>query len=619
MKETQFIAQNKQKWAKYEKVLNADSKDPEVLSNLFIETTDDLSYSRTFYPNRSVRVYLNGIAQKIFYSIYKNKKGRFGRFLSFWSTEVPQILYESRKELLLSLMIFVAAVAIGVLSTFMDIEFPRVILGDAYVEQTLENIERGRPMSIYQSSAGDEMFFKIGFNNLKVALLVFVVGLLFGTGTIYLLLYNGIMVGAFQTFFIRQGIFWDSILTIWVHGAIEISAIVIAGGAGLVLGKGIAFPNTYSRLQSLQLATRRGILIMATITPLIILAAFIESYITRFTDAPYAIRAFIIIASFVLIAAYFIFYPILKARRGFTSFLRDANLPAIKPETLEINKIKTSAELFSDTFIVYRQKMKVFLYSALVIAGIYTTLVMTFGYKFRLERSNFLIDGIEKVFINMGQFLFPNDTFDILWIANLFGFTSVCFVAGWQLRKTAYPAEKTTFMFFIKAILISFIGALILNFSLYANEGLLFLGGIFAFPILFLWKSATITDKDNIFNSFGKTFSLGFGNYGTLLGVSLIMMLMIFLFLFLATAPILALFYNIFSTFIPMSQSLMLAAQESFYVFSNAFVLFASLPLLYIALGLAYFSFKETQEANDLLKQVKKVGVQRTSYGMAKE
>ncbi len=619
MKETQFIAQNKQKWAKYEKVLNSDSKDPEILSNLFIETTDDLSYSRTFYPNRSVRVYLNGIAQKIFYSIYKNRKGRMGRFFSFWTQQVPQIIYESRKELLLSLMVFLGAVAIGVLSTLMDEDFPRVILGDAYIERTFENIERGTPMSVYQDAGGDEMFFKIGLNNLKVAMLTFVVGLLFGTGTIYLLLYNGIMVGAFQTFFIRQGIFWDSILTIWVHGAIEISAIIIAGGAGLVLGKGLAFPHTYSRLQSLQLATRRGILIMATITPLIILAAFIESYITRFTDAPYAVRATIILASFGFIGAYFILYPMWKARRGFISFLRDANLPAIKPEVLEINKIKNSPEIFSDTFIVYRRYMKFFGATAAFIAGIYTTVVVTVGYRFKLETSNFLIDGLEKVFVNFEQFLSPNETLDVLWLMNWFGFTVVSFVAGYFLRKTAYPDDKISFAFLSKAALVAILGALVLNLGSTIYPGLLFLLAIFAFPMLFFWQGASIPDRNNLFSTFAKTLSLGLGNYGTLLGTYLIMVLMVFLFLFLTTAPLLALFYSALSTFIPMSRDLMRTSQETFYIFSNAFVLFASIPLIYLSLGLAYFSFKETNEANDLMKQVDNVGVQRTSYGMLSE
>ena len=74
MRETDFINQNKNKWAELEELLHEDVKDPDKLSSLFVQVTDDLSYSRTFYPNRSVRVYLNNIAQQVFYRIYKNKK-----------------------------------------------------------------------------------------------------------------------------------------------------------------------------------------------------------------------------------------------------------------------------------------------------------------------------------------------------------------------------------------------------------------------------------------------------------------------------------------------------------------------------------------------------------------
>ena len=70
MRETSFIKQNKEKWKEFEQDLDKENVDPDKMSDLFIQITDDLSYSRTFYPNRSVRVYLNNIAQQIFYSIY---------------------------------------------------------------------------------------------------------------------------------------------------------------------------------------------------------------------------------------------------------------------------------------------------------------------------------------------------------------------------------------------------------------------------------------------------------------------------------------------------------------------------------------------------------------------
>ena len=71
MRETKFIDENKEKWQAFESALNNKNKNPEQLNEIFVQITDDLSHSRTFYPNRSVRVYLNGLAQRIFFLIYK--------------------------------------------------------------------------------------------------------------------------------------------------------------------------------------------------------------------------------------------------------------------------------------------------------------------------------------------------------------------------------------------------------------------------------------------------------------------------------------------------------------------------------------------------------------------
>src|SRR5690242_15641798 len=139
MRETDFIAQNKDKWTQLEDLLGKEKKDPDQLSNLFIQVTDDLSYSRTFYPNRSVRLYLNNVAQFLFYRIYRNRKVIRKQFVYFWKEELPQLIFLSRKELTFALIVFLIAALIGVVSSANDAHFPRVILGDEYVNKTIEN------------------------------------------------------------------------------------------------------------------------------------------------------------------------------------------------------------------------------------------------------------------------------------------------------------------------------------------------------------------------------------------------------------------------------------------------------------------------------------------------
>ena len=143
-----------------------------------------------------------------------------------------------------------------------------------------------------------------------------------------------------------------------MHGALEIPCIIIASAAGLTMGGGLVFPKTLTRMQSLQISARRGLLIMITIAPLILLAAFIESFITRYTDASYVIRGIVIVGSFAFIINYYIIYPYLKAKKGFSSFIGATKLPPLQESGLRYDQIKNSAQVFSDAFIFYRQHLK---------------------------------------------------------------------------------------------------------------------------------------------------------------------------------------------------------------------------------------------------------------------
>jgi uncharacterized membrane protein SpoIIM required for sporulation len=159
-----------------------------------------------------------------------------------------------------------------------------------------------------------DMFLGITVNNIRAAFAAFTLGVVFGLGSFYVLFSNGIMLGAFQYFFYQKGLFLDSVLTIWIHGALEISAIIIAGGAGILIGSGIIFPGTYTRLQSFMNSVKRGIRIIIGIVPMFIVAGFLEGFVTRHTEMHAGIRAGIIITSFLFVIWYFIVYPLRVSR-----------------------------------------------------------------------------------------------------------------------------------------------------------------------------------------------------------------------------------------------------------------------------------------------------------------
>lgn len=310
MKEIVFLNNNADKWKKFENLLNASSKtSPDEIADLFIEVTDDLAYARTFYTRSKTTSYLNSLALKAYRTIYKNKKESYMRIFTFWKEELPLVYRETRKYILYSLAIFLLSVAIGVVSTANDIDFVRIILGDEYVDMTLRNIENKDPMAVYKSMQETDMFVMISLNNIYVSFLAFVYGIFVSIGTAYVLLMNGIMLGSFQYFFYEYGVLKESVLTIWIHGTLEIWAIVVAGGAGITLGNSILFPGTYSRIVSFREAVRKGLKMAIGLVPIFVVAAFLEGFVTRHTEFPDILRLSVILVSLTFIVWYFFIYP----------------------------------------------------------------------------------------------------------------------------------------------------------------------------------------------------------------------------------------------------------------------------------------------------------------------
>ncbi len=316
MKEALFIKINKKDWVEIEKKLRADRPAPDLLTEYFVRLTDDLSFVKTNFPNSNTHIYLNELASKVYQLIYKNKREPSNRFVRFWKYEFPQVMYESRKELLYSFIIFGVSVLIGVFSSYMNEDFVRLILGDAYVNMTLENIENEDPMAVYKDANKMNMLLGITINNIFVSFRVFAYGLLFSVGTAFVLVRNGIMLGSFQYFFHSKGLLLTSALTIWIHGAIEISSIVVAGAAGLVIGNSFMFPGTYTRLESFRRGAKRGLKIVIGLVPLFIVAGFLESYVTRLTELPDFVKILIIATTFSGVVYYCVFCPIQLVRNG---------------------------------------------------------------------------------------------------------------------------------------------------------------------------------------------------------------------------------------------------------------------------------------------------------------
>lgn len=311
MKEIVFLNKNAKRWKEYNNLLDYPDKiSSDKLANIYIELTDDLAYAQTYYPESETEQFLNNLTVKSYRFIYQTKKEKSGRILKFWKYDFPLEIYKTRKYLLYSFIIFLISSVLGAVSAASDSEFVELILGSGYVYQTKQNIAEGNPMGVYQTMGSLFMFLIIVVNNLWVATLEMLLGVFTAFGTAFILIRNGVMLGSFQYFFYEYNVFYESVITIWIHGTIEILSIIVAGAAGFVLGTKMMFPGTYSRTAAFIEGGKTGARIILGLTPFIIVAAILESWVTRHVEWHDSVQIAIIVSSLVLMVWYFVFYPV---------------------------------------------------------------------------------------------------------------------------------------------------------------------------------------------------------------------------------------------------------------------------------------------------------------------
>ena len=281
MKEITFLRKNHQKWQEVELfVEQGSSKDPDKLADLFVELTDDLSYARTFFPNSKTAEYLNDLAVKVHQEIYKNKREGLQKYVRFWNLELPLLFWKHRSEMVITLAILVIGFFIAVISQSNDGSFADLILSPGYVDMTVSNIENGDPVGVYKTGNSTIDFLGIATNNIRVSYICFAFGILVSLGAAYMIFSNAVMIGSFFFLFYAHGADSEWWSFVWLHGTLEIWSIVIGGAAGLVFGNGFLFPKSYSRGESFRRGARDGLRMVVGVTPLLLVAGFIEGFVT---------------------------------------------------------------------------------------------------------------------------------------------------------------------------------------------------------------------------------------------------------------------------------------------------------------------------------------------------
>lgn len=634
MKETKFIAQNQEKWSRFEKEQDNKNADPEELGDLYAEITNDLSYARSFYPKRTVRVYLNYLATKVHKQIFKQKPVLFKRYIQNWTIDIPLAIYKARKNLLFALSLFLLWAFLGAFLTHFNPDFAKVIMGSGYISETENNIAMGNPMGIYGTMPQGSMFVYITMNNIKVAILCFVMGALFSIGTHIIMFNNAIMLGVFQYFMKLKGILLTSFLAIWIHGAFEISAIVIASGAGFTIGHGLIFPGSYTRLQSLQISAMSGIRIMASLIPVFILAGFLESFVTRhYMILPSWSKWFIILFSFALMAWYYIFLPQKVARKYPEKLNERPDVKPLKTEKFEINAIKKTGQILREMFLLYRSNFREFIKPILQIALPMILIIVVFQNWRHQDNLNvgYNYDWIAQLSILFGNYhavtfkSYIDILISFLWVVPFTViFSAVAYTFYNQLAKYSFNG----FISYLRkkglsigaAVLVFMI--LLIHLPLWAMYLLIFVA-----PFLFQFLGNAMDDKDKF--SLNKAFLLGKKEWSNTFVIALVLVVMVisfaqpFAFVFSYQDyngnPVVPDLLDLLTGFI---ERVLNTETANYVLITNlirqiVYLIFIILitPLLVYAFSLIYHSAKEKEDAVGLNEAFKSFGNKNKSNG----
>ena len=312
MREALFIKKNRERWLKNQA---QSPDDADEMATGFTQLVDDLAYAKTFYPSSKVTQFINSEASKIYLNIYKNRKEESNRLLTFWKYDLPLTIRKHHGTILFSLVVFLVFFGIGFFVTSKDETMTDSLLQPGYLDTTQQYIDSGNPFGIYESGSPVMTWIWIMINNIIVALREFAGGILAGIPALYGLCKFGLMVGSFDEIFAARGFGIQFFLVVFVHGTLEITAYILTGAAGIVMGKSFLFPGTIRRLDAFKKGAKDGIKIMIGLMPVFALAAFFEGLFTRLYNDMSIFTTIIVSLSVLFVIWYFIIYPIRLSRR----------------------------------------------------------------------------------------------------------------------------------------------------------------------------------------------------------------------------------------------------------------------------------------------------------------
>jgi uncharacterized membrane protein SpoIIM required for sporulation len=252
---------------------------------LYRQAAADLSATRADHSSRTLEAYLNQLVSRAHNYIYSGQKLSPATVWEFLAHGYPRIFRRLLPYTTAALLLFLAGALLGALVTLARPAFVHAMLGP----EMIDKIEHHQMWTDSVLTAKPQASSAIMTNNIGVCFYTFASGIIAGLGTIYLLITNGVNLGVVGVACGQH----HMALSLWsfvaAHGALELPAIFISGGAGLRLAAGLLFPGMMRRKDALALAGSESVRLISGTIPMLIIAGCLEAFLSP-TNAPVALK-----------------------------------------------------------------------------------------------------------------------------------------------------------------------------------------------------------------------------------------------------------------------------------------------------------------------------------------
>lgn len=305
---TRWLEKRKPHWSKLESLLSQATSgglktlsrsELQELSLLYRQSAADLAALREDPGSVQFARYLNQLLVRAHNTIYSGHRANPRAMLSFFWNTYPQAFRRNLNQFLFATAVFAVGGVVGALLTLQNPDFKVKLLGPQMVE-TIEKHEMWTHSIVGIKPVASSAIMT---NNMTVGFTTFAFGITAGLGTLYMMAFNGLLIGVIGVACGMSGMSLQLWSFVAPHGVLELPAIFIAGAAGFRMAQGLLFPGVLPRKDSLTRAGLEAVQLVLGTIPILIVAGLIEAFISP-TDLPVALKFSLAAALSALLWAY---------------------------------------------------------------------------------------------------------------------------------------------------------------------------------------------------------------------------------------------------------------------------------------------------------------------------